>query len=166
MNLADVFTVVLVILGLLMVFVGLWLAMAGLFPRTVDRCAEKLGTAPLRCFLVGLVCAVPLLAGGIAMGKIATNAPGKLLSVAMVILTILAALAGTAGLALRIGRGLPAARDAHEPWRPVLRGGIVLAMIFLSVVLLPLSLVAGLGALVFGLVGRGARGTDEPPGAA
>jgi hypothetical protein len=148
MNLADVFTVVLVVLGLLTVFVGWWLAMAGLFPRLVEGCAEKLGTAPLKCFVVGMVCVVPLIAGGLIFGRVSTNAPGKLLSAAVIILIILTALAGTSGLALRIGRGLSAANDSGEPWRRVRRGGIVLAITYGTIVLLPLTLLAGFGALV------------------
>jgi hypothetical protein len=148
MNLADVFTVVLVIVGLLALFVAWWLAMAGLFPRTIERCADKLGAAPWKCGFAGLACVVPLIVAAAALGKVATNAPGKLLSVTLVLATILAALAGTAGLALRIGRGLPAARDEGEPWRRVLRGGIVLALTYLSIVLVPVTLLAGFGALV------------------
>jgi predicted permease len=148
MNLADVFTVVLVIVGLLTVFVGWWLAMAGLFPRVVERCAERLGAAPIKCFLVGLGCAVPLIAGVTILGKVSTNPAGKLFSVALVIALILAALAGAAGLALRIGRGLPASADGEEPWRRVRRGGIVLAITYGTIVLLPVTLLAGLGALV------------------
>src|SRR5262245_59483164 len=117
MNLADVFTVVLVIVGLLAVFVGWWLAMAGLFPRVIDRGADRVGAAPFKCFFAGLVCVVPLIVAASLIGKVSTNAPGKLLSVALVLATILAALAGTAGLALRIGRGLAVARDEGEPWR-------------------------------------------------
>ncbi len=148
MNLADVFTVTLTIVGLLTVFVGWWLAMAGLFPRVVERCADRLGAAPIRCFLVGLLCAVPLIAGVTVLGRVSTNAAGKLLSVALVIALILAALAGAAGLALRIGRGLPASADGDEPWRRVRRGGIVLAITYGTIVLLPVTLLAGLGALV------------------
>lgn len=148
MNLADVFTVVLVVLGLLAVFVGWWLAVAGLFPRVAEGCADKLGEAPFKCWLVGLLCAVPLIMGGGALGNISTSPLGKLLGVVLIIVTILLALAGTAGLALRIGRGLPVGRDAAEPWRRVLRGGIVLAITYGTIVLLPLTLLAGLGALV------------------
>ena len=43
MNLADVFTVVLVILGLLAVFVAVWLVTAGLFPALAERCADRFG---------------------------------------------------------------------------------------------------------------------------
>src|SRR6185436_14266312 len=111
MNLADVFTVVLVILGFLIAFVGYWLMAAGLFPRRIERCAEELGTGPVKCALVGLVCIVPLIALGIVVGKVAQSAPGKLGSFLIIVGTILIALFGAAGLALRIGQGLASARD-------------------------------------------------------
>ncbi len=166
MNLADVFTVVLVILGLLTLFVCLWLAVAGLFPRLVDGWAARLGAAPFRCFFTGLAAVVPLIAISIVIGRVAPNAAGKLLSGAIIVVTILLALAGTAGLALRIGRGLAGARDEQEPWLRVRRGGIVLALTYLTIVLLPVTLLAGLGALI--LAGRGSRtaGAGAAPGAA
>lgn len=160
MNLADVFTVVLVVLGLLTVFVGWWLAMVGLFPQMVAGCSDKLGAAPGKCLAVGLAVAVPVIVGVAWLGKISTNPAAKLLNVALVIGLILCALAGTAGLALRIGRGLPAATDGEEPWRRVRRGGIVLAITYGTIVLLPLTLLAGLGALV--LARSGTAKSAEP----
>lgn len=148
MNLADVFTVVFVILGFMILFVGLWLMAAGLFPRTVERCADRMGSSPLKCVGVGIAGVVPLIGVGIFLGRVANNVPLKVLSVLLIVAVILAALYGTAGLALRIGQGLPSVRDQTEPWRRQLRGGIVLALTYLSVVLLPLSLLAGFGALV------------------
>jgi hypothetical protein len=159
MNLADVFTVVLIILGLLAVFVAVWLATAGLFPALADRCAQRWGDSPAVCAAAGLGAAVPLIAAGIMLGRVSTNPLGKLGSAVILILTLLAMLAGATGLALRIGRGLAAARDAAEPWRGLLRGGIVLALTFLTVVMIPLVLVPGLGALL--LAGRG--GTTRAP---
>lgn len=156
MNLADVFTVVLVILGFQIMFVGVWLMAAGLFPAVVGRCADRIGTVPVKCAAVGVACLVPLFTGGILLGKIATNAPLKFLSVMLIVASILAALFGTAGLALRIGQGMASTRDHAEPWRRGLRGGIVLALSFLTVVLLPLTLVAGFGALVLSRSGRSA----------
>ena len=157
MNLADVFTVVLSVAGVLTVFVGWWLAVAGLFPRMVANCADKLGVSPGKCFVVGLVCAVPLIFGLVVVGKISTNPAAKLGSVALVILVLLLALAGTAGLALRIGRGLAAVADAGETWRQVRRGGIVLAITYGTIVLLPLTLLAGLGALALAGISRGEK---------
>jgi hypothetical protein len=160
MNLADVFTVVLVILGLLSVFIAVWLATAGLFPSLASRCAERLGDSPFVCTAAGLGAAIPLIAAGVTIGRVSTNPLGKLASAVLLILTLIAMLAGATGLALRIGRGLASSRDEGEPWRRVLRGGIVLALTFLSLVMIPLTLVPGLGALL--LAGRG-KTTVNPP---
>lgn len=161
MNLADVFTVVLVILGLLAVFIAVWLATAGLFPALASRCAERLGDTPFVCAAAGLGAAIPLIAAGVMLGRVSTNPLGKLGSAVLLILTLLAMLAGGTGLALRIGRGLTSARDESEPWRRVLRGGVVLALTFLSLVMIPLTLVPGLGALL--LAGRGTPKSTLPP---
>ena len=162
MNLADVFTVVFVILGLLIVFVGYWLMAAGLFPQQIERCSVQLGAAPVKCGLVGLAGVVPLFALGIIIGRFAQSAPAKLASFLVIVSTILLALFGTAGLALRIGQGLPSARDQLEPWRRVLRGGVVLAITYLTIVLLPVTLLAGFGAFVL----AAARRTPVVAGAA
>jgi hypothetical protein len=154
MNLADVSTVVLIILGLLILFVAVWLAAAALFPRAIGRCAERIGASPILCAVVGVVGLVPLLALGIFIGNVAPNAAMKVLSFVIIVSTILAAIIGTAGLALRIGQGLPSARDDDAPWLRVRRGAIVLAFTYLSVVLLPATLVAGFGALLLTLLNR------------
>lgn len=159
MNLADVSTVVLVIVGLLLVFVAWWLAAAGLFPRVVEGCAEKLGAAPIACALIGLACAVPLIFGALTLGKAVPSAAGNIARAAIILATIFAALTGTAGLALRIGRGLD---DAGSPLRRMLRGGIVLALIYLTIVWLPLTLLAGLGALVRVWFARKPAATTQP----
>ncbi|MEO6246675.1 MAG: hypothetical protein ABIQ12_14710 [Opitutaceae bacterium] len=160
MNLADVFTVVFVILGFLTLFVGVWLASAGLFPRLVGRCAERLGASPWKCGAVGIGASVPLLALGIKIGNVAPNAALKVLSFAIIASTILAALIGTAGLALRIGQGLRSAEDDAAPWRRVRRGGVVLALTYLTIVLLPVTLVAGFGALLLTLLSHAAAEKD------
>ncbi len=163
MNLADVFTVVFVIIGFMILFVGLWLMAAGLFPRTVERCADRMGRSPVKCAVVGIASVVPLVGAGIFLGKVANNAPLKVLSVLLIVGVILAALFGTAGLALRIGQGMPSACDQTEPWRRQLRGGIVLALTYLSVVLLPLTLLTGFGALVLSRLAADAPATPSDP---
>jgi hypothetical protein len=145
MNLADVSTVVLVIVGLQLVFVAWWLAVAGLFPNTVEQCAERLGRAPIVSALIGLGCAVPLIFLAMAISKMVPSAAGNISRAAIILGTVFAALTGTAGLALRIGRGLD---NTGSPLRRMLRGGIVLALIYLTLVWLPLTLVAGLGAIL------------------
>lgn len=159
MNLADVSTVVLVILGLLLVFVAWWLAVAGLFPRLVESCADKLGAAPVVCVTIGLGCAVPLIIGGLAVGKAMPSAVGNLARATIILGTVFVALSGTAGLALRIGRGLD---DAGSTLRRMLRGGIVLALIYLTIIWLPLTLLAGLGAIVRVWLSRRADAATQP----
>ena len=71
----------------------------------------------------------------------------------MVVLPALLGLAGSAGLTLRIGAGLPSPVDEAQPWKRVLRGGILLSCSFLLPVvgwiILPLwVLVSGFGALI------------------
>ncbi len=159
MNLADVFTVLFVILGFLIVFIGYWLMAAGLFPRFVERCSEQIGTAPVKTALLGLVTFGPLVAIGLAISTKAPNAALKIIGLGFALLAVLGGLFGSAGLALRIGSGLKSARDEQEPWRRILRGGIVLALTFVmpflgQVVVLPFALLAGFGAFAISVLKR------------
>ncbi|MEA3210662.1 MAG: hypothetical protein QOE70_3719 [Chthoniobacter sp.] len=159
MNLADVFTFLFVILGFLIVFVGYWLMAVGLWPGRVERCAEQLGRAPVRTTLVGLVSFVPLVVIGLSMGTKAPNGFLKVVGLGLALGTLFVALFGSAGLALRIGCGLKSVRDEQEPWRRVLRGGIVLGLTFVlpflgTPVLMALAFCGGFGALVWTLFAK------------
>jgi hypothetical protein len=160
MNLADVFTVVFIILGFLLVFVAYWLLAAGLFPRLVERCAENLGRAPIKSFILGAVTFAPLLAIGLIISNKSPNSVGKVCGLGIALFAALAALLGSAGVALRIGQGLKSARDVSEPWRQVLRGGIVLALTFVlpflgTFIVLPLAFASGFGAFLLSSFRRG-----------
>jgi uncharacterized membrane protein YiaA len=153
MNLADVFTFLFVILGFLIVYVGYWLMAFGLFPAQTERCADRISQAPVKTTLVGAVTLVPLVTIGFLIGSKAPNAMIKILGIGLVLIALLVALFGAAGLALRIGQGLQSARDEQEPWRRVLRGGIVLGLTFVmpflgTFVLMPFAFLAGFGAMV------------------
>ena len=102
MNLADVFTVVFIILGFLIVFVAYWLAAAGLFPTLVERCSQRLGASPIKSTLIGLITWGPMLAIGSWISNHAPNGPAKLIGVLILIASALIALAGSAGLAFRV----------------------------------------------------------------
>ncbi len=107
----------------------------------------------MKTTLVGLVTLGPLIALGFLISSKAPNALGKILGLGLVFLVLLVALLGSAGLALRVGEGLKAVRDEAEPWRRVLRGGTVLGLTFVLpfigwVVVIPLSFIAGFGAMV------------------
>ena len=159
MNLADVFTVTFIILGFFVVFIGYWLTAAGLFPGLVERCADRIGRTPIKAGLLGAVTMVPLVGIGLAISSKAPNAAGKVAGLAIALLTLFAALIGSAGIALRIGQGLKSVRDEHEPWRRVLRGGIALGLSFILPVLgtfivMPLTFIVGFGGF---LLSRGKR---------
>ena len=154
MNLADVFTFLFVILGFVIVYVAYWLATAGLFPDLTDRCAARLARSPIKATLVGLAVWVPVLFIATTISSKAPNGFLKICGVILMILSALVALAGSSGLAARVGAGMPSARDAQEPWRRVLRGGITLALTFvlpfIGWLVMVWAFVAGFGAVIMG----------------
>jgi hypothetical protein len=103
---------------------------AGLFPQLVARCSDTLARTPIKCTLLGAVTLGPLVAVGFFISNKAPNGVGKALGLAIVLFAALAALFGSAGLALARWAGLKSVRDEEDPWRRVLRGGIVLALTF------------------------------------
>jgi MFS family permease len=153
MNLADVFTYVFIILGFVIVFIAYWLATAALFPRLTERCAERLAETPVKATILGfIVWGIALFVGFTISGK-ASSAPGKVFGITISLASLLLALAGSSGLALRIGQGMKSGRDEQEPWRRVLRGGTVLALTFVLpfvgwVLVMGWTFAAGFGAFL------------------
>lgn len=151
MIMADVFTWFFLILGLMLVYNCYWLATRALFPGLVAQCEEFYAT-PLRITGLGLAAGAPVIA--IAIGLAATKNPATQLMGGMLLtLPVLAGLAGSAGLAQRIGSGLNSTVDEAQPWRKVLRGGPVLTFMCLLpflgwFVLQPWMLISGIGAIV------------------
>src|SRR5713226_10242856 len=152
MIVADILMWFLLIAGTYIVFISYWLASQGLFPDFVDRCRQRIKTAPFRQFLLGLALTVPIGAAGFAM----LNAPNpklKFPGAALLLLLVLGGLVGSAGLAAQIGSGLANPSDPAQPWRRVLRGGMVLGLTFILPVIgwfliLPVSLIIGVGAVL------------------
>lgn len=171
MNLADVFTFLFVILGFIIVYVAYWLATAGLFPRLTERCAERLGSAPVKATLLGAVVWGLVLLVGTFISSKAGNGGVKFIGIGIMIVSGLIALAGSSGLALLIGAGLKSARDDAEPWRRVLRGGVTLALTFVLpfvgwFFVMPLSFAAGFGAFLLAWPKRIKLVASEPVPAA
>ena len=128
MNIATVLAVTLSIIGLMSVFICLWLLFASLFPRFIRK-AQPFCAKPGKSFLWGLaVGLVPFLIGAALSG----SAFGKVLGWPLLIAILTAAFAGTAVLASRIGSGMASQVDRTDPWRRTLRGGVVLAFTFLT----------------------------------
>jgi len=151
MIMADILKIFLIIVGLLTVYVSYWLVAQALFPGVVAR-AQRHYSKPIKLTFVGLLAA----AGPFVLGVIISNLPNpalKLVGVTLMLVPALLGMVGSAGLVARIGAGLPTPGDEQQPWRRVLRGGILLSLTYLlpfvGWFVLPIwALVSGLGAFV------------------
>lgn len=151
MIMADILKILLIVLGILTIYVSYWLLAEALFPDLVDR-ASRHYSRPFKLTLVGIAVAFAPVLFGMLLSRV-PNPLTKLLGITLMVVPAMLGLAGSAGLTLRIGAGLPSPTDETQPWRRVLRGGVVLAFSFLLPVVgwivLPLwVLVSGFGALV------------------
>jgi hypothetical protein len=148
---ADVLKILLIIVGILTIYVSYWLLAEALFPTLVERASQQY-SRPFKITFVGLAGAVvPFLLGAL-LAKV-PNPLFKVLGITLMVVPGMLGLAGSAGLTLRIGAGLPSPRDEREPWRRVLRGGVLLAFSFLLPVvgwfIIPIwVLVSGFGAFL------------------
>jgi len=128
-----------------------WLAAVALFRPAVERARLTYATRPVAATLAGVVAFLPVSVVFVVFARAAH--PGvKLVSGALLVVPLVLALVGSAGLADKIGAGLASPVDADQPWRRVLRGGAVLALLFVVPLLgwfavFPLTLASGLGAL-------------------
>lgn len=154
MIMADVLMVTFLILGFYVVTISYWVAAVGLAPNLVERSCERFGTSPWKSLLLGLVGSLPLVGAGLAM---ANGGPAliKTLGVLIVLLVFLLGLCGSAGLCLKIGKGLVNPMDQEQPWLRVKRGGIVLGLMIIFPVLgwffvLPVAIFMGAGAAILG----------------
>ena len=154
MIMADILKYFLLILGGLFIFISYWLAAEALFPALVERARDQY-RRPWKLTFAGLAMCAPLLA--LALGCTKLNNPlMNIVAMFLLGIVVFGGLAGSAGFAKRIGAGLPSPLDDAQPWRRVLRGGVVLTLTFLLPFIgwLGLSiwtLVTGFAALVFAI---------------
>ena len=144
-----------------LILLGHWLVAAGMFPRATQSFAAIYEQRPIRATLLGLVTYGPLLVLALSASKIPSGG-GKLLALFTGLAALLIAFVGTAGLALRIGRNLCAGADA---WQQCLRGGVMLALVFItpllgSAFLMHVGLASGFGAF---LLARPWKAVAVPP---
>ena len=166
MIMADVLKWFLLIVGTQIVFVSYWLGAQALFPQAVERARAQYGR-PWKLTLLGVLMSAPLLAVGILIFQ-RNNPIFKIIGAGLVLLPVVVGLVGSAGLNLRIGAGLPSPLDDGQPWRRVLRGAIVLALMFLLpvigwFVLLPWTLLSGFAAAVLSFSSGKKPATAVPP---
>ncbi|MEO6034684.1 MAG: hypothetical protein ABIQ35_05475 [Verrucomicrobiota bacterium] len=163
---ADILKIFLIVVGVLTVYVSYWLVAQALFPKLVERSRQQYAR-PLKITLIGLAVALLPVLGGAAISKL-PNPALKLLGVTLMVIPALLGLVGSAGLVLKIGAGLPSPLDEQQPWRRVLRGGILLALTFLlpfvGWIVLPIwALVSGLGAFLLSVKSARAATASPPP---
>ena len=150
MIMADVLMWTFLILGFYVIFIAYWVAAVGLAPNLVEGSSDRYGNSPWKSFLIGLALGIPLFAIGLGLAN-AGAAPVKLIGIIISLVIFLVGLCGSAGLCLRIGKGLFNPLDTEQPWLRVKRGGIVLGLMFIFPVLgwflvFPFALLSGIGA--------------------
>jgi hypothetical protein len=126
-----------------------WLVAAGLFPRATQAFREQFENRPVRALLLGLITYGPLFVLFLNSAKI-PNGPIRAIVGIAGIFALLIAFVGSAGLALRVGRNLS---PDSNPWQQGLRGGVMLALVFItpalgSLFLLHVGLASGFGAFL------------------
>ena len=166
MIMADILKIFLIIVGVLTVYVSYWLVAQALFPTVVERSRQHYAK-PVKITLIGLAIAALPVIGGAAISQL-PNPALKLTGVTLMVIPALLGLVGSAGLVSKIGAGLPSPLDEQQPWRRVLRGGILLALTFLLPVVgwfvFPIwALVSGLGAFFLSVKPSKAPTTASPP---
>lgn len=135
--------------ALFLILLGHWLVAGGMFPSAVASIVHQYDRRPVRALLLGLLTYGPILLVALNAAKL----PGTALRIAAIaagIIALLIALAGSAGLALRIGRNLC---SSASRWEQSLRGGVMLGLVFITPVLgwgflLHAGLASGFGAFL------------------
>lgn len=170
MIMADVFSIVFTILGVLLALPAWWLVTRALVPTHLARVETKLTTRPIACFGIGAGVAFGVIVCLLVLGQ----APAQLIKVLAFLAGCAAigyGLAGAGALATFIGNRLPSKTDLDQPWRATLRGGIALELSFLIpllgwFVLLPGSVILGVGAMTWAWFGAKAPKATHPEVAA
>ncbi len=133
----------------LLILLSHWIVAAGLFPRATESLAHEYDRRPVRATLLGLVTYGPLFVLLLSAGNIGNGAL-KLAALVAGFGALLVGFIGSAGLAVRIGRNL--STDASL-WQQGLRGGVMLALVFItpvlgSLFLMHVGLASGFGAVL------------------
>jgi hypothetical protein len=156
--------------GFLVAFPALWLTWRALAPGWIAASERAVRFRPI------LTVAVGVLVGGawflVSFGlSAAPPALAKFLGALGFMFLGLYGMAGISAFAANLGRNLPSPADLDRPWKATLRGGIPLELTWVLPVvgwfiLLPLSLVVGVGAATLGLFGAAAdRAARSAPAA-
>lgn len=144
---AELNKIIFSIIGGYLFLVSFWVCTEALFPAFV-RVAQDTYGRPWRNLLIGLLLLAVVGAVVAILQKL--GGVGQLIGGALGLVLLVFALAGSAGLARRIGCGMNHPVDAEQPWRRTLRGGMTMGLLLL----IPIVNFVPLGVLV--LTGIGA----------
>ena len=152
MIMADVFKILFLVLGGLIIVNAYWLLTESLFTNAVRRARDGYTNRPFRTTLVGAAAGVPTTFLGVVLLSSGGGLP-SFAGFALLSMLVLVALAGSTGFVRLVGEGLPAERDTREPWRAVIRGGSVVSIACLLpiagwFIVLPLTLASGVGSVI------------------
>ena len=144
-----VLALVAVHLALFLILLGHWVAAAGMWPKAARAFADVYEQRPVRALIVGIFTYGPLIVLLLTSGNV-PNPLYKLVALVGGFGAILFGFIGTSGLALRIGRNLSPSADI---WQQSLRGGVMLALVFITpflgwLFLLHVGLASGFGAFL------------------
>lgn len=148
-------------LAAFLILFGHWLTLTGLFPKTVEACAGRYETRPVRTTLVGILTFGPVLVLLLNASNLG-NPVVQLFVIFVGAVALLLSFLGSAGLALRIGRNLS---EGADPWAQARRGSVVLGLVMItpalgSLFLGPIGLASGFGAF---LLARPWKKKSPPP---
>ncbi len=166
MIMADVFTIVFIILGILLSLPAFWLVTRALFPEQEIRIGAKLRERPVASFFTGAGVGLGIIVVLLILGS-APVQPIKVLAFLGGCAAIGYGLMGAGAIATIIGNRLPSAADQDQPWRPTMRGGIALELSFLIpflgwFLLLPGSILLGAGANTLAIFAARSRKPVHP----
>lgn len=158
MIMADVMKWLLIFLGIILTVISYWLVAIALMPGVVERSRLHMSAKPIRSIITGTLISIPIMFLGAVMASDSNLPPVKILGFVALFGPALIGLLGSSGIAERVGMGLPVPNDDAQPWRRVMRGGIVLTLAFLlpfvGTGLFLVSLLAGVGGFVHAVLRR------------
>jgi hypothetical protein len=135
--------------ALFLILLGHWLVSGGMFPRAVEKFVRVYDERPVRALLIGIFTYGPIFLLLLNTAKL-PGVPLRIVMIGIGFFSLLIAFAGSAGLALRIGRNLAADTSL---WQQCLRGGVMLGLVFITPFigwgfLLHAGLASGFGAFL------------------
>lgn len=155
MTSAVVYTILFLHIGVILVVTAYFGLGAALIPRITQRARIRFGRRPWLPMLIGVAISLPWVVASLVLLNLDAAAI-KFAGAAIGCLWILLGLIGGAGIAQHVGSG-GTAGAGPVTWVQTVRGALFISLTWVLplvgwLVMLPLTLAAGIGCLVMGLV--------------